>query len=189
MKILGLSGKMGTGKSTIANLIVENYGEGAKRRAFGDALKEEVSNEFCFPLEWCYFQKDRVVNVRIKQLEPPVTIRRLLQYWGTEYRRAQDPEYWNIRMNEFIKNNEKKTKLLVIDDVRFRDEADFIKERGGYLIRLCPYRGYKHPEITHVSETELNSYTRFDLVILPAFGDLENVFEKMKKRLPGINPK
>lgn len=57
-------------------------------------------------------------------------IRRLLQWWGTEYRRTQDESYW---IKKALKSNVKNT---VFTDVRFLNEALMILALGGIIIEI-----------------------------------------------------
>jgi hypothetical protein len=85
---------------------------------------------------------------------------KLLQYWGTEYRRAQDPEYWIKKMFASIPAN---LDVAMITDVRFPNEFAAIKERGGYNIRVnrknangAPFIANDRPA-DHPSETALDN--------------------------------
>ena len=53
--------------------------------------------------------------------------------------------------------------MWVITDVRFNNEAEAIKERGGLLIRVN--RPDANSSDTHISETELDEYKGFNLTI------------------------
>ena len=84
-------------------------------------------------------------------IKPPL-IRALLQNYGTEVRRKENPDYWvnewwgAYKMNYVLKN-------VVVDDVRFLNEAKEIKSNYGTIIRIV------RTDITsggeHVSETEM----------------------------------
>lgn len=69
----------------------------------------------------------------------------------------------NFSVEELLKANDKSSKWI-ITDVRFPNEAEAIKKRGGILIRTnnpdyVPY------ENEHLSETALDSYNDFDYII------------------------
>ena len=58
--------------------------------------------------------------------------------------------------------------LVIIDDVRFKNEADEVKKRGGLLIRLNGYPGGKvvtQRNENHLSEIDLDDYTGFDIIV------------------------
>lgn len=64
--------------------------------------------------------------------------RQILQWWGTDYRRAQDPNYWVKRAHEFVKAMhflppypELRPALFVETGTRFENEREWIKALGG----------------------------------------------------------
>jgi hypothetical protein len=92
---------------------------------------------------------------------------KLLQWWGTEYRRRQDPDYWVNKLTEAIPG---KLDMVLITDVRFPNEAECIKNRGGYNVKIqrlgpdgSPYVAPDRPA-DHPSEIALNGYN-FDFYI------------------------
>lgn len=92
--------------------------------------------------------------------------RTLLQWWGTDYRRAQDPEYWVKRLQETLDRDN--PEIAVITDVRFPNEAAAIKKMGGYLVKV---ERTTTPDIdvpAHPSEQSLDGYTGWDFQIQAA---------------------
>lgn len=63
-------------------------------------------------------------------------LRRALQIWGTNVRRAQNANYWVDRTEEKIVKLLSCGVSVFVDDVRFPNEANLILERGGTLVRL-----------------------------------------------------
>ena len=92
------------------------------------------------------------------------TYRSLMQWWGTEYRRAQDYNYWVKKTLDFCVGNE----VYIVSDLRFKNEAQGIRDAGGYLIRVeRPGR----PQISnadHPSEIDLDDWEDWDQVMLNA---------------------
>lgn len=86
---------------------------------------------------------------------------KLLQWWGTEFRRKQNENYWVDKLFASISSN---IDVALITDVRFGNEADSIVSRGGYTVNVTrldeygqPYRSTdRSPD--HPSEIALDSY-------------------------------
>src|SRR3569833_205626 len=57
-------------------------------------------------------------------------MRRILQWWGVEYRRAQDPDYWVKRAAERIHA------LTVVSDVRFPSAVAMLRDRGAVIWKI-----------------------------------------------------
>ena len=55
---------------------------------------------------------------------------------------------------------------VIIPDVRFKNEADTIRERGGLLLRVegdpTKARETDGRDLTHISEVDLDDYAHFD---------------------------
>lgn len=92
--------------------------------------------------------------------------RTFLQWWGTNYRRAQDPDYWVKRMAEVL--DKAPPEVGLITDVRFPNEADFIKSRGGYLVKCVRTTKPDVAVPAHDSENMLDGYTGWDFTIQAA---------------------
>ncbi len=146
MVIIGISGKKCSGKTTLAKVIAELKSDTVIIN-FADALKEEVA-EAC--------------KVTVEHIESnKKDFRTILQWYGTDFRRKQDNEYWLKRwMNKCLKTIPE-PKLVIAADVRFKNEADLIKQIGGIVIRVNRVSTVVD---NHPSETELDDYP-FDLVI------------------------
>lgn len=86
--------------------------------------------------------------------------RTLLQWWGTEYRRAQDPDYWVKRLEERIRRDA--PGVALITDVRFPNEVEAIHRMGGYAVKVTRTSA---PDINvpdHASEAALDGYAGWD---------------------------
>lgn len=107
--------------------------------------------------------------------------RSLMQWWGTEYRRNQDPEYWVKKAMQKCTGYRR----YVIDDVRFPNEFAAIKNSGGRLVRV------ERPNIpvvsnsNHPSETALDDYNGWHFKITND-GYLGEYKEKVRKVLEEI---
>lgn len=174
--LIGLAGnKFGAGKGTVAEYLIQNHGFAVY--SFGGALKREVqvalTDEGYRSMIWEHMPEvtcDALLTcLALGQLDPflkPTTpeMRLLLQTYGTEYRRAQDPDYWVKAAFQAIEveNPER----VVFDDMRFDNEYDFVKERGGetWLV-VRDSDAYAYTNLTrHASEGGLD-LKPFDWVV------------------------
>jgi hypothetical protein len=98
----------------------------------------------------------------------------LLQWWGTEFRRAQNPNYW---VDKFVAGINSKADIVLVTDMRFLNEAERIKQLGGYTVQVnrlnqdgTPFVDQSRPA-NHVSEVQLDGYN-YDYRITVKTGDL-----------------
>lgn len=167
--VIGVSGKIYTGKSTVSRFL-KDWGVVRSWRDFGDEIKKETAETFQFPLEYCYTEEGKETVIFHPRLPGgALTVRRILQWWGTDVRRAEDPHYWVEKMRSWIMAN--RPDSLVIGDVRFWEEVEFVRHAGGWLFRILPFPGWS-PGATalHRSETDLDQWTGWDRVYSPDFG-------------------
>ena len=144
--IIGFSGRAGAGKSTAA----EHFeGRGFTRDAYAKTMKEAVSIMFGIPLE--ILQADIVTK---SQIDPywGMTYRQILQLFGTEAcRNVFGVDIWErILWRRYSDNSVPRD--IVIDDVRFENEAEAIITRGGFVIEILRDGGITD---SHTSENGL----------------------------------
>lgn len=187
--IVGTSGKAGSGKDTFCDVAVEEFG--AIRISFAGGLKEEVAEfltfhsisfeprnlygtqedkeeVFFFPTSENANGDDQTGFLKVcgrydaKRGGWYVTFRALLQWWGTEYRRAQDDQYWIKKALAKCSDN---TKTYVISDCRFKNEAQAIIDADGILVRVNRPNGIDISNMAHASEIDLDDWDNWDCII------------------------
>jgi hypothetical protein len=177
--IIGISAKAGCGKSTLAYYLARARAD-VVRLSFAGVLKLECADRFEFPLEWTLTQEGKLQVVEHEGLPGGrMTVREILQWWGTDVCRAKDPDYWLKAMDGQIARVRATLAadgigepLVLIDDVRFPNEALYCSS-GGLCVRLQPFAGWAPgPGAAHESETALDDWTAFDLVLAPGYGEL-----------------
>ena len=145
-----------------------------RRFAFADALKSEVAEaaRLAGGLE------NLINNMRSQlpdwvQYEPGAEKPRLLlQYWGGEFRRGQDKNYWVRKLEQQIELE--KPQFALISDLRYLNEFAFCKEYG----EVVKVERLGIPQGTHSSETELDTVSPEDWsLILENNGSLEEFKE------------
>jgi hypothetical protein len=99
---------------------------------------------------------------------------KLLQWWGAEYRRSQDQEYWVKKWRATINP---KANIVIATDMRFFNEAAAVKSIGGFTIQVNRKNANGTPfvdpsrDANHPSETQLDGYN-YDFQITVKTGDL-----------------
>lgn len=100
-----------------------------------------------------------------------MSAREIMQYVGSEIFREMYPNIWVDVLLRRVKNYG--SMLSVITDCRFPNECDAIHEAGGQILRMT--RSPFSDQDTHMSETELDQYDNFDMVL---FNDTMTVDEQ-----------
>jgi hypothetical protein len=143
--ILGLTGYAGSGKDYTYLLLERLYRENGRsilRKSFADSVRAEVAQAVVdaigIPMGRLYGYLAPEV---LKTWAKPYTEaqRWILQAYGTEYRRAQDPEYWVKKTLTEAVHAEMDVELVVITDVRFENEAEAIRTAGGFVAQVMAY--------------------------------------------------
>ena len=111
-----------------------------QRVAFADVLKYEVSNATGHSVEYIEEHKSQ--------------FRSLLQAWGVMRRETKGDSYWIDGVRETVAGIEFFGYVPVICDVRFQNEADWILEAGGILVRVVR-PNHDGGAGDHISETQL----------------------------------
>lgn len=163
--LIGLHGRAGSGKDTACTFIQAwggEHGEKVRRDAFADRLKLSAARMFFpaadleFALKWCNLVKEDgtltvLVENDVGRTATAITGREWLQRYGTECHRevfAQD--FW---VDAALRDHSS-DEILVITDVRFRNEADAIRARDGVVWRI-DRTDMAAPEDLHPSERPL----------------------------------
>lgn len=177
LDIISISGKIGAGKDVIAQRLVSHHGY--VRRGWADTLKHEIAARLprtleayvraVYPARAAYEPLDAIVHDLLWKNRDAVT-RALLQEWGTELRRADDPDYW---VKAWAKNLPPR---VVVPDTRFQNEADQVRLLGGSLWRVI--RPGHSETGSHESEHGLSGFRAWSAVLLNE-GSIEELHAKV----------
>lgn len=190
MIIIGFGNKARHGKDTAVQYLLESgLPYTRKRYAFGDLLKAEVYQLLQHPLaDYWKYHSDYLTLPHPREdyssIEQAVAwindhraeVGKHLQTYGTEYVRSRDPFYWIKAMHRQLEADKDRVQIALIADLRFPDEALYIKSRKGYTCRVVRlgYQANDGRDPSHISETALDRWT-WDYVIECQDGDLDEL--------------
>lgn len=159
--LIGLTGKAQSGKDTTGLYLCQKYGY--QRLALADKVKDIARSTF----GWDGNKDEKG--------------RRLLQLIGTEVGRAYNPGIWVKHLSEHVSNFRMYHNAynIVVTDVRFQNEADFIKKSNGVVWRLTGRGGLSNTGGTHPSEVEQDSI-QVDAT-LDNSGDFNHLYAQIDK--------
>lgn len=173
--IIGLSGRMSSGKDTAAEVLVEHYGY--KQFAFADAMRDAALALDPIVDMWLDedgFRSSIIKGSRLSEVVNAVgwrqakdtmpEVRRTLERLGTEVgRNLFGTNFW---IDQTFKAIAEYGGAAVITDVRFPNEARAVEKIAlGYLIRI------ERPSLegvagsSHISESALDDYDFEEIVV------------------------
>lgn len=156
-RLIGLTGANCAGKDTAACMLaglIKSYNHLPAVVGFADALYEEVAEAFGVTVERLKHRNSKEVptwELRIVECKDEGfcnhfememwrehrSPRQILQWWGTEYRRTQQPNYWVQRLQDKVhKLQTTGVSHIIVTDVRFADEAESIRAMNGQIWRI-----------------------------------------------------
>jgi hypothetical protein len=150
MRIIGITGPAGAGKSTVAAYLEQRYG--ATRYSLAAPLKAIVQQAFALS-----HAQINGTQAEKEAIDPRygVSPRWLLQRIGTEgVRSVMGADVWALMLRARIASE--RPEIAVVDDVRFENEASVLRELAGprwRLWKLRPPIGAPALGQTHASES------------------------------------
>ena len=135
--------------------------------AYGNFVKQEVAMALGITVEHINKNKEK--------------FRTILQWWGTEWRRMEDKDYWirklESKLGEIMRDG--KVEVVIITDVRFLNEYKYINTIGGVLVRVTRPGTY---DDNHQSEIELDKIAKWHSIIINN-GTEEDLVPQVKELL------
>lgn len=154
--LIALCGRRRSGKDTVATHLVQAHG--FRHHKISQPLKDAMACLFGF--DAADMETDR------KELVHPawnVSPRTLMQYIGTDVFRVDiqtvipgiGDTFWVKRFSESVRRSTGDGAPIVVSDLRFMNEYDYLKKEWGDNFRVLRIdRSGAHAEDTHVSELE-----------------------------------
>jgi len=138
--IIGICGLIGSGKGTVADLLVEKHN--FHKVSFADKLKDGVAQVFDWPRDMLEGDtkdsrqwRESEDEFWSKEIGRKITPRYVLQIFGTEcMRHGLYDDIWVSLVKKKILDNP--DKHWIIPDTRFPNEVKMIKQLGGQVWRI-----------------------------------------------------
>jgi len=212
---LVISGKMASGKDTVAPAVMAALGVDSTSRHhyYANALKDEVDTILAYmrtfastrcrqaspdaraQLAACLSSKfnleapdaglyagalytDAIADPALHARTRTAVMRHVLQHHGTNVRRTQDENYWVARSLLPVYEDLAAGTSVFVTDARFPNEISTAADLGGYTARLLISADEQVRRLTsrdglsvdlsvltHASETALDAFTGFDVVV------------------------
>ena len=169
----------GSGKSTIASILQDHHGYAilplaSPIKTMAGTFLEGLGVSDMRSYQYRFRDKEAIIP------EAGVSARHIMQTLGTEWgRQCIHPEVW-LRAWEAQYRQHSPTTPIVVDDIRFRNEAQFLERLGATLWGVC--RPGTERESTHSSEGDLDTYTGFDARIVNK-GSIDDLKAMLRRRL------
>ena len=184
--IIGISGKIGSGKDTFADYFIkyvkDTYNINFENKKFAYNLKHIVAILAGLTMDDVLSREGKLKYLP----EWGMTVGEMQQKIGTEaIRNNIHNDAWVLSLFSTFNKN----KNWIVTDVRFKNEANIIKEKGGIIIRLNgdPLKSKTGDDrnMTHQSEIDLDDYKGFDYVYdnIPPISNLENYVKNIADEL------
>jgi hypothetical protein len=137
--LIGLIGRAGAGKSTAADYLVSRYGFVSV--AFADSLKHLLAEHLVNRgLDYAHLYEPNLKEQPIVRIGH--SAREMMQRVG-DCMRAMDPDYWVHALADTLgmRGNRRSHwaplhDRIVVPDVRYPNEADWVRAAGGTLMRI-----------------------------------------------------
>lgn len=156
--LIGVCGAIGAGKTTVANIIRDEFD--LVEESFASGMKEGLKTMLGLTDDQVYGNsevKERAIPLLSDTdvVSPRTMMQTLATDWG---RNMVHPDIWIFRVARRWKELLESEEIyhgMVIHDVRFENEARWIKEQGGYIIQVDDSRvTYGRPPQVEGHESE-----------------------------------
>lgn len=180
MILIGVGSRARQGKDFVAKYMKEAIPE-IQLFSFANELKQycKENHEELVP-QWQLAKQTK--QLPIAKDDPVYGYTAILQWFGSEVMRKKSPDHWVHVIADKIEFD--KPEIAIITDVRFPNEAAWVKNHDGYLIEVIRQNEdgtrYYDPnrDKNHISETALDEYVGWDFHLLCKSGHLDSLKSK-----------
>lgn len=140
--LIGITGFMGSGKDTVAKMLVD---KGCEQDSFASPLKDLCASIFGWPRE--LVEGDTLESRDFREMPDMFWSRKLkidnftprlaLQLLGTDIMRTHfNEDIWLNSLEYRMRKKDQDNSCTVVSDARFRNELDLIRNLGGKIIHV-----------------------------------------------------
>lgn len=157
-KIIGVTGFARSGKDTF-------FQESSKilskakcyRYAFADALKDESDD---------FLKRNVGISAFTENNQDKELIRPFLVTYGTHLRRKLNPNCWIEKVEKLIDDNhqDSNNNFIFITDVRFENEAQWVKSIGGIITKVTRDNVKAANEDEHIQSALIEKYVDLHII-------------------------
>jgi hypothetical protein len=204
VKLIGIRGYAGAGKDTVADYIISKQ-TNTWKASFAEPLKLSCASAFGIPLDAFFSQEKKETLNEFWGVTP----RQIAQFVGSEvYRdlvttallKTTSGDFWLRRMYGYLNNQLKHefadgtvnddynaSDTIIIPDVRFQNEYDFIAKNNGHILHLTRPGASGNIGIpSHISEAGIQTPSMNEYRI-NNISTLENLYAEVDKFLTFIS--
>lgn len=179
--LIGLTGRAGAGKDTAAAYLEDQYA--CHAIGFADPLVDMLG-VLC---DYVDVDGAWLVERSLKELPMRVlghSYRELAQTLGTEWGRGLHSDFWVRIAQHQVQQLWHAGSSVVITDLRFPNEAAWVLQMGGTVVRLV--RGDAEPVRAHVSEQHTDALpASHELINNGSIATLQDQIDRMMCKLTG----
>ena len=171
---IAICGKANSGKNTVSRLLTKEIRARKAKKyssvnyiAFADPIKEIARTIFpIIPKKHLYASskyRSEIIPEAYKNGQP-LSVRQLLIDIGTNAREYNEAVWLNA-FDETYKSVSKYTDIVIVPDLRFENEFNFLKSKDFFIIKI--HRNNNSTIINHMSETSQDAIpdSDFDYVL------------------------
>ena len=146
--IIGIAGKAHAGKDTVANLLLSLFQVPTYIYHFADPIKQHLCD--LLKVDIRYFNDTKLKESVYKD---DLTYRMLMQNTGDSFKKIFGEEVFVNLANEYYKSINSNS-ILIIPDVRYEYEAEWIKSNSGIMIYVDNMNSSTTMSNSHSSESK-----------------------------------
>lgn len=155
--LIGFSGKAGAGKTTVAEAIVE------RAMSIKIAMADPLTHMVISVLEIADIPIDKVIHYLHEGKDETIPLfgqstRDMKRAWGDQMREKNPDIFVRLAEAQIEYYRERLPGIpVLIDDIRMQNEAEWVKEQGGYIVHITRPKAGLRKVTPHKSEDGFDS--------------------------------